>query len=351
MNFASDNVYGASPEILNAVVAANAGTCPSYGEDAYTVRLNELLWDVFETDLIAFPVITGSAANALALSALCPPHGVVYSHEGAHVFEDECNGPEFFTGGAKIYPVDGAGGKIDPDALRQAMGRFVRGFDHHPQPSALTVTNATEWGTIYQPDEVLALTDMAREFQCRAHMDGTRFANAVAGSGCSPADLTWRAGIDAMSLGATKNGALGAELVIFFDRALADNFLFRRKRAGHTISKLRFLSAQLVAYFEQDHWLNNARHANAMAARLAAGFSEIQGFQLVAPCQANEVFVKMPADVAARLRAAGAVFHDWPSGGENCVRLVTSFAADEGDIDQVLALAAEGAHVPQKVVS
>jgi len=267
MNFRSDNVTGVAPEILAALAAANAGSAAAYGEDAVTKRLAQRFAALFEHAVEVFPVATGTAANALALATLVPSWGVIYCHEAAHIQVDECGAPEFFAGGAKLLPLAGDDAKLRPEVVERAIGG--QGVVHHAQPAAISISEATEAGTLYRPEEIAALGALARRHGLALHMDGARFANAVAALGCSPAELSWRAGVDALSFGATKNGALAAEAVIFFDPAKVKGFAYRRKRGGHLLSKMRFLSAQLEAYLADDLWLANARHANAMAARLA----------------------------------------------------------------------------------
>ncbi len=340
MIFTSDNAHPAHPAIMQALVEANRGAMGSYGADPWTSRLEARLKEIFETDLAVFPVATGTAANALALSAICPPTGVVYCHDTAHIYEDECGAPELLTGGAKLFPVAGTAGMIDAAELEQGLRRFVKGFEHHQQPAALSLTQATEWGTAYRITELATLSDLAHAHGCRVHMDGARFANALVGLNASPADMTWRAGVDVLSFGATKNGALAAEAVIFFDPALAGDFRCRRKRGGHLFSKMRYLSAQLLAYLEGDLWLDSARHANGMAQRLADGLTALPGVRLAAPVEANEVFVDLPATMSARLRAAGAAFHNWPAAGPGGVRLVTAWATAPDDVTRFLATAA-----------
>ncbi|MDE1150670.1 MAG: low specificity L-threonine aldolase [Azospirillaceae bacterium] len=336
MNFMSDNVVGCAPEILAALAAANEGAVPSYGADPLTERVTRDLAELFETDVTVFPVATGTAANALALSVLTPPYGAIYCHDEAHIQVDECGAPELLSGGAKLMPLPGAHGKIDTGTLATALEKGGAGFVHHVQPAALSLTQATESGTVYTPDEVAALADIARGHKLRVHMDGARFANAVAHLACAPADITWRAGVDVLSFGATKNGALAAEAVIFFDKALADSFGYRRKRAGHLFSKMRFLSAQLDAYLTDGLWLRLATHANAMAARLAQGLGALPGVGLRSPVQANEVFAIMPEPMTAGLEAAGFHFYRW-DGPVN--RLVTAWNTEPAHVDAFLATA------------
>ncbi|MDE2295324.1 MAG: low specificity L-threonine aldolase [Gammaproteobacteria bacterium] len=339
-HFTSDNVAPAAAAILAAVHAANEGHAPSYGADPWTVRLHAVASEVFERPVQVFPVATGTAANALALAQLAPPYGAIYCHETAHVTTDECGAPEMFCAGAKLIGLPSPDGKID---LRRLHAEIAHADDmgvHHVKPAAVSLTQATEWGTVYRPEEVATIASFAREHGLGVHMDGARFANAVAHLGCSPADVTWRSGVDVLSLGATKNGALCAEAVVFFDEARAADFAYRRKRAGHLWSKMRFLSAQLVAYLEDDLWLANARQANAMASRLEAGLREAPGARLLQPVEANELFVALPESTIARLERDGFLFYRWPYrdlGDAVAIRLVTSYATQAEDVDAFLA--------------
>jgi threonine aldolase len=346
LNFASDNVTGASAEVLAAIVKANAGTEDSYGADAASARLTEVASRLFGCELAILPVTTGTAANALALSALVPPFGAVYCHETAHVMTDECGAPEFFSGGAKLLALPAPHGKLAPQQLTDAVAFARANGVHHVQPAAVTLSQATEWGTVYTQDEIGRLASTAHRLGLKVHMDGARFANAVARLGCTPAAATWQSGVDVLSLGATKNGALAAEAVVLFDRSLAAELEFRRKRSGHLWSKMRFLSAQLVAYLESDLWLRNARQSNAMAARLADGLATIATARVVEVVEANEVFVALPARVATALRAAGFSFLDWlaPAGASAPVfRLVTSYDTRPADVDSLLTAVRDAA--------
>ena len=341
MNFASDNTAPLSPEILAALTAANTGAVPSYGADPTTTRLAGMMREVFETDLAVYPVATGTAANALALATLVRPYGAVICHEEAHIATDECGAPEFYMGGAKLVTVPAPDGRITAMQVERAMARAVDGGVHHVVPEAVSITQATEWGTVYEPAEVAEIASACRRRGLHLHMDGARFGNALAHLGCTPAEMTWKAGVDAVSFGATKNGALAAEAVVFFNPALAAGFERRRKRAGQLWSKMRFLSAQLVAYLEGDLWMRNARHANAMAQALAGGLSRLPGVRLVAPVQANELFVAMADELIDALQAAGAVFYRWidmPGESLPVVRLVTSFATTEAEVGRFLRL-------------
>jgi threonine aldolase len=338
-NFGSDNVTPASPEIIRAVLAANSGALHSYGDDPCTQRLTELASEVFDTQLAIYPVTTGTAANALALATLTPPYGAVFCHAAAHVMTDECGAPEFFSGGAKVIGLPTTDGKLLPHQLEAPL-RFAADMGvHHVRPATLSLTQSTEWGTVYTPDEVRALCAAAQAHGLAVHMDGSRLANAIAHLGCRPAEITWQAGVDVLCLGATKNGAMAAEAVIFFDPARAAGFESRRKRAGQLWSKMRFLSAQLVAYLEGGLWLGNARHANAMAARLAEGLAALPGVRLVQPVQANEVFAAMPEGMIGALLADGFEFYRWPPPpgvDASVVRLVTAFCTGAADVDALV---------------
>jgi threonine aldolase len=340
MNFVSDNAYGASPEILAALGAASAGAARSYGDDAVTARLTQRFSEIFEREVAVFPVVTGTAANALILATLCPPHGAIFCHRESHIAVDECGAPEFFTGGARLVLLEGGGGKIAPAAIEAALPLYRRGV-HSSKPSAVSVTQASEFGTAYTPDEIAALAACAHKNGMALHMDGARFANALAHLDCKPPDVTWRAGVDALSFGATKNGALMAEAAVFFDKNLVRDFEYRRKRGGHLVSKMRFLSAQLEAYLEDGRWLKTAGRANALAARLGDELAKIPGAALAYPVQANAVLALLPDATVARLRAKGAVFYDWapPAGGRTLVRLVCSFATPEDDVTRFLEAA------------
>lgn len=335
MNFCSDNVTGASPEIVDAIMRANEGAAMPYGDDPVTDRLRQRFNEVFETEVTVFPVATGTAANALSLAVLTPSHGAVLCHEESHAWEDECGAPEFYSG-AKLVPLGGDHSKLDPTILETALGHFQIGFEHHVQPATVTLSQATESGTIYDVDEIKAISGLCRERGLKLHMDGARFANALETLGCSPAEATWGAGIDVLSFGATKNGAIAAEAVIFFDASDAADFGYRRKRGGHLVSKMRFLSAQLEAYLSDDLWRRNAKHANAMAARLAVELTTLPGAHLLHPVQANELFVTLAEGVREGLLADGFKFYPWAAGGPDCIRLVTAFNTSEQDITALI---------------
>jgi len=340
MFFSSDNAESWAPEVLEALVDAADGPMPSYGDDALTADVSAKFNELFERDVAAFLVPTGTAANSLAFATLCPPYGAIFAHEAAHVMVDECNAPEFFTGGAKMAPLPGESGKISPDTLTHALAHFFEGFVHHAQPHVLSLTQATEAGTAYTPAEIAALTKIAHGRKMAVHLDGARFANALAHLGCTPAEATWKAGVDVMSFGATKNGCLAAEAVIFFNPEQAKTFPYLRKRAGHLFSKHRVLAAQMRAYLTDGLWLKLAKHANDRAARLGAELAKIDGVRLWYPVEANEVFPSFPGDVAGKLMQAGASFHPWivpgdPAQGQMC-RLVTSFKTRDQDVDDFI---------------
>ena len=312
-HFASDNYAGVCPEALAAFVAANAGHAPAYGEDDWTRKVSDRLRELFETDCDVYFVFNGTAANSLALAALCQSYHSVICHQLAHVETDECGAPEFFSNGAKLLAVGGEQGKLTPAAIVEAVTR--RSDIHHPKPKVVTLTQATEVGTVYRPDELRALADAAHERGLRVHMDGARFANAVAGLGLSPAEMTWRAGVDVLCFGGTKMGLPVGEAVVFFDRRLAEDFSYRCKQAGQLASKMRFLSAPWLGILENGTWLRHAAHANAMARRLAAGVAEVAGLPALFPVDANGVFVRLPGRIEEGLRERGWLFYNFIGAG------------------------------------
>ena len=342
MNFNSDNVYGVHPKIMDAIVAANARlTDVSYCHDDGSNEAEAALSKLFEKDVKMFFVLNGTGANSLSLSSMCPPYGGIICHEGAHINTDECNCPELFTGGAKLLTVPGVDNKITPQAMEAKLAQFVHG-EHGAKPSALSLSQATELGAVYKPAEIKALTSLAHKSGLKCHMDGARFANALSYLGCTPAEMTWKAGIDVLSFGGTKNGAMILEAVVFFDPKLADDFLYRRKRAGQLLSKGRYLSSQMLAYLKDDLWLENAGRANTLAAEVAAAFTQVYAVRLAAPVEANEVFPIMPRRLFEALRKEGAKFYDWPLDGLNpdeaCARLVLSFATPQEDVAKFIGL-------------
>jgi threonine aldolase len=345
MNFASDNTAGIAPPILDAITRANDGFTLGYGHDATTERVERRLAELFEHDVAAFLVPTGTAANALAVAHLTPPWGAVLCHAESHLAADECGAPEFFGGGLKLVGLPGEGCKLDAATVASALARGPWGGPHHVTAAALSLTQATEAGTIYRPDEISGLSEIAHRNGLAVHLDGARFGNALVRMNVTPAQTTWKAGIDVMSFGATKAGALAAEAVVFFDPARAAAMSERRKRGGHLVSKHRFLAAQFDAYLADDLWLALARHANQMADRLADGLGKA-GLPPVWPVEANEVFVALPPPVDQRLRAAGASYYRWSTGSlpkgltvvGDVVRLVTSFATTVDEVDRFVAL-------------
>lgn len=345
MQFASDNWAGVATPVMQALERANRGLSPAYGNDPLTRAVEQRFADVFDHEVALFMVATGGAANALALSALGPPWGMVVCHAESHIQMDECGGPELFTGGAKLLPVPGPSAKLSTESVGAALRGFPERPPHGCPPSVLSLTQATECGTLYSTDELGALCGMAHERGLKVHMDGARFANAVAALGCHPADVSWRAGVDALCFGGTKNGAMAAEAVLFFDPALAHDFAFRRKRAGQLWSKQRFLAAQFEALLTDRLWLRLAGQANTMALRLAEGLAAIPGVRVVHPCQVNEVFVVFPDGVAEALRARGAAFYPWitpcDETGGRTQRLICSFASSAEQVDAFLSATAE----------
>lgn len=330
MDFRSDNVAGAAPEVMAALMDANRGDVSSYGADPWSLKLDAAFSTLFDHDCKVFPVATGTAANVLSLACVAPGYGAIYCHQDAHIAVDECNAPEFYTGGAKLVTLPGANGKIDLAALDAQLALGWTGSQHSAQPAAVSITQATEAGTVYAPDDVAAIAERCRAHGMKLHMDGARFANAVAGLNCAPADLTWRAGVDVLSFGATKNGAMAAEAVVFFRPELAESFLYRRKRGGHLFSKSRFLSVQLLAMLDNGLWLRLAREANARARELADGLGALPGAKVVWPVQANEVFVQLPTAAAEAMRQRGALFHTW-SEADSLYRFVCAFDKTSND--------------------
>jgi threonine aldolase len=343
MNFASDNTAGIDPAILAAIAEANAGYARGYGNDDWTQAAERRLAEVFEREVAVFLVTTGTAANALALAQVCPPWGVVFCHADSHIATDECGAPEFFGGGLKLVGLAGGGAKIAPEALEAALAGYGGHSPHQMVAAALSITQASEAGTIYRAAEIAALAEIAHGRSLAVHMDGARFANALVRLNASPAQLTWRAGVDVVSFGATKGGALAAEAVVIFDPARAAYFGERRKRAGHLLSKHRFIAAQFSAYLAGDRWLDLARHANAMADRLAEKL-QAAGHKPIWPVEANIVFIAIPRALEQKLRAAGATYYVRPSEGlalgpdEVLIRLVTSFSTEKSDVDRFVAL-------------
>jgi threonine aldolase len=332
--FTSDNTAGGAPEIIAAVAAAASGQAPPYGTDSWTLSAQRRFSELFDCDVDVLPVSTGSAANALSLAALTPPWGSVLCHRDSHINNDECGAPEFFTGGAKLVALGGENAKIDANELQAAVHRKV-GDVHSVQPSVLSLTQATETGAVYTPAEIGHLACIAKRAGLRVHMDGARLANAVTALGCNPAELTWRAGVDMLSFGAIKNGSITADAIVVFDRSLTTELSFRAKRAGQLAAKMRFAAAQLDAYLADDLWLRNARHANAMTARLEAGLRSIPSTLVAGRPEANLLFCRLPQRVIEGLLDQGYDFYHgrWEPG---VVRFVTSFSTTARDVEDLV---------------
>lgn len=340
MNFKSDNEAPAHPRILQAVVEANEGLATAYADDRWSRRLDDAFSERFETRCRVLPLATGTAANSVTLAAFTPPWGAVMCHRQAHIHNDEGGAPEFYTHGAKLIPLAGDNGKLSPGPLADAIdGAGAHGV-HNVRPAAVSITQATECGTAYRPDEIAALAEVTRARDLPLHMDGARFANAVAHLDVSPADATWRSGVDVLSFGATKNGALTAEAIVVFgddpDPAVLEAMARMRKRGGHLLSKMRYVSAQLLAMLERDLWLDLARAANRQAARLAEAIEAHPAARLAWPVEANEVFMHLAPEALAALHDQGFEFHLWP-GYEDLARLVCSFATTDHDVDRLVA--------------
>ncbi|MBC8790525.1 MAG: low specificity L-threonine aldolase [Tagaea sp. CACIAM 22H2] len=339
MNFASDNTAPVHPQVMAALEAANAAPSMPYGNDALSRDVEAKIAAIFERPAKVFLVSTGTAANALSLAAMTPVWGSIYCHAAAHIEEDECGAPEFYTGGAKLVGLDGEHGKLAPADLDAALNAAGAGGVHHVQPAALSLTNATEAGTIYSPAEIAALSAIARKHGLKVHLDGARFANALVASNCTPAEATWKAGVDILSFGGTKNGCLAVEAIVVFDDALAATLAFRRKRAGHLFSKHRYLAAQMAGYLDGGLWLDLARQSNAVAAKLASGLAALPGAKLAHPVQANEVFVDLPEAAIAAIEQAGFAVYRWFGPGTRRLRLVASWNSREADAERLIATA------------
>ena len=332
-HFASDNYAGVCAEALAAFVAANAGHAPAYGEDEWTRKVSDRLRELFETDCDVYFVFNGTAANSLALASLCQSYHSVVCHELAHVETDECGGPEFFSNGSKLLPAHGAYGKLTPAAVLEVISR--RSDIHYPKPRVVTLTQSTEVGTVYRPAEVAAISACAREHGLRVHMDGARFANAVASLGVAPAEITWKVGVDVLCFGGTKMGLPVGEAVVFFDRRLSEDFAYRCKQSGQLASKMRFLSAPWLGILEDEVWLKHARHANAMAQRLASGLMQVPGARLMFPVESNGGFCELPPAVLDGLRARGWRFYTFIGAGG--ARFMCGWDTLPASVDALLA--------------
>ena len=331
-NFASDNNSGICPEAWEAMTVANQGHSPAYGSDSYTAEARDQICEIFETDCESFLTFTGSAANCLAVAQLCRSHDAIICHESAHLDLGECGGPEFFSGGAKVIATPGDNGQLHPAGVEEVV-LARRGDFQYPQVGAVSVTQAAEMGTVYSLDHLTELVELAHFLGLHVHMDGARFANALVGLGCSAADMTWRVGIDVLSFGGTKNGLALGEAVVFFNKELARSFKYRWKQAGQVASKMRFLAAPWVGFLKSGAWLRNARHANACAARLAAGLQDLEGISLLFPCEANSVFLAIEPPLAESLAGRGWQMAAMPN---KTTRLVCSWDTRDADIEELL---------------
>ena len=332
-HFASDNYAGICPEALQALLSANKGHASAYGDDDWTRRVSDRLRELFTTDCDVYFVFNGTAANSLALASLCQSYHSVICHELAHVATDECGGPEFFSNGSKLLSAKGENGKLTPDAILEVIER--RSDIHYPKPRVVTLTQVTEVGTLYRTDEVAAIAELAHSKGLRVHMDGARFANAIAALGVTPADMTWRAGVDVLCFGGTKMGLPVGEAVVFFDRTLAEDFDYRCKQAGQLASKMRFLSSPWLGILEGDAWLKHARHSNDMAQRLSTGLGKIPGASLMFPTEANGVFASLSSDVQDGLRERGWRFYSFIGAGGS--RFMCAWDTTPERVDALLA--------------
>ena len=343
MNFASDNWAGAHPDIAASLAEHSTGHVPAYGASSLDAKVEERLCEIFERKVAVYFVATGTAANSLSLAAVARPGGVAFAHSESHMMDDECGAPEFLAGGARLCPVDGALGRMDPENLEAAIRRYPPEFIHAGQPMAASITQATEVGTAYSLEQIAEIAEICRNHSIPLHMDGARFANALMALECSPAEMTWKAGVDLLSFGGTKNGCWCAEAVIVLNPELGADMPFLRKRSAQLFSKSRFVAAQFDAYLENDLWKQTAAHANRMAARLAAHAESASALRLAWQPQTNEVFLIMPKSTHESLTKAGAAFYPWHpprsfhgeiAADETMARFVTSFATTESEVDR-----------------
>ena len=347
MYFASDNWAGAHPAIAQSLVKEASGYAAAYGTSDLDRRIEERFNALFEKEVSVFFVGTGTAANSLSLAAVGKPGGVTFCHSEAHVVADECGAPEFLTSATRLHPVEGPSGKMNPEKLKAAIGHFPPGAVHQGRPMAVTLTQATEMGTVYELDEISAISDIAKQSGLPLHMDGARFANALVALDCTPAEMTWKRGVDILSFGGTKNGCWCAEAIIFLNQDLAADMAFLRKRSAQLFSKTRFISAQFEAYFEGDLWLELARTANSAADQLRSALASSNSSRIAWDTKSNEVFAVVNKAVAEKAQAEGARFYEWPvpaespnllSSDEKLIRLVTSFATTKDDVDRFTAM-------------
>ena len=342
-HFASDNTAGIIPEAWDALASANQGFAAAYGEDEWTARASDCIREVFETDCDVYFVFTGTAANSLSLAGICRPQHKIICHRLSHIATAECGGPGFFSGGTGFEVLDGDAGKIQPDDIERVL---QQPYDFHYQiHKAVSITQSTEMGTVYTVDEINAIGEVAGDNDLHFHMDGARFANAVAALGATPKEVTWQAGVDVLSFGATKLALPVGEAIVFFDKSLSDEFGHRCKQAGHVASKMRFLCAPWVGLLENDAWLKHARHANRCAALLAAGLEQLAGAELLAPVESNAVFVNLPEAVHRSMREKGWIYHIVT--GDTGARLMCSWDTTEDHINQFLADLESAIQAPQ----
>ena len=334
IDYRSDNTGRAAPEILEALVRANTGTALGYGADEWTARLQERFRELFETPVRVFPVATGTAANALSLAAASPSWGLVYCSEAAHINTAEANAAGFFGGGLKLVPVAGPHGRVDPDAFARSLAAIQPGQLHRGQPAVVNITQASDLGTVYPVAEIRAIAEIAKRRGLKVHMDGARFANALARLECSPAEMSWRAGVDILSFGATKNGGALCDAIVVFNPELADGLAVQLRRAGQVWSKMRFASAQLMAYVENGLWLQLAAASNAVAARIAGGIEAVPGLRLVAPVEVNELFLELPGAAMDALEREGFQFY---RRSPTLARFVCRFDTSEAEADALIA--------------
>lgn len=336
-NFRSDNETPIAPAILDAIIDANQGTAYAYAEDQWSERLDATFSELFQTDTMVIPVATGTAANSIALATVTPPWGSVFCHSGAHILNDECGAPEFFGNGFRLVGVDGEFAKLTPNALKAAYVQREGHGVHSNVASCVSITQATEGGSVYRIDEVKALSDMAHNLGMKMHMDGARFANAIVSLGCHPAEVTSKAGIDMLSFGASKNGCMAAEALVFFNQPeLRETAERIRKRSGHLLSKMRYVSAQLLAYIEDDRWLDMARHSNNQAAKFALAVAEHAQAELEFPVESNEVFVRWSAEGFRQMESKGIDFLMWP-GGDDLARFVFGHSTSDADVQKLIS--------------
>jgi threonine aldolase len=345
IDYRSDNTGCAAPEILDALIEANNGTALGYGADDWTARLQQRFSELFETSVQVFPVATGTAANALSLAAIAPSWGNVFCSGAAHINTSEANAAGFFGGGLKLVPVAGPNGKVDADELARALAAFPPGQPHRGQPAAVSLTQATDLGAVYRLDEVRAIAEVAKSRGLKLHLDGARFANALARVGCSPAEASWRAGVDVLSFGATKNGGALCDAIVVFNPEIAGALAIQLRRAGQVWSKMRFASAQLMAYIKDGLWLRLAVASNSAAGRIAAGIAGTPGLKLLAPVEANEIFLELPSEVMEALERDGFQFY---RRSATLARFVCRFDLTTDEADALIAALRRHCQAPAK---